>query len=129
MTTKPTSTLFRLLISIAITVGVVLVYAKPVLDEYQLDGFLLPQQQQQQPEQPNAGEDFFVAYGGDIPHYNLDGTDIKAAPQSAVPTSPTPTIQENPTLTEGGGPAGALQWVQDTFDRVSGKYVTESKGG
>lgn len=40
MTTKPTSTLPRLFISIAIMLGVVLVYAKPVPDNYQLDGFL-----------------------------------------------------------------------------------------
>lgn len=98
MTTKPTSTLLRLLISIAITAGVQLVYAKPVPDNFQIDGFL----QQQLQQQPDAGESFVVAYGGDnSPNYNLDSTDLNAAAQFGVSTPPTPTSQENPSPAEG----------------------------
>lgn len=96
MTTKPTSSLLRLLISIAITAGVQPVYAKPVPDNFQMDGFL-----QQQP-QPNAGESLFVAYGGDnSPNYNLDSTDLNAGAQFGGSVSPTPTSQENPSPAEG----------------------------
>lgn len=97
MTTKPTSTLPRLFISIAIMLGVVLVYAKPVPDNYQLDGFL------QQQELPNAGEGFVVAYGGGDtpPAYGFDSLDLNLLPQPGIPTSPTPTIKENPTPAKG----------------------------
>lgn len=119
MTTKPTSTLLRLLISIAITAGVQLVYAKPVPDNFQIDGFLQqqPQQQPQQQEQPNAGESFVVAYGGNnSPNYNLDSTDLNAAAQFGVSTSPTPTSQENPSPAEGD--LVAWEWWDNSRNNV-----------
>lgn len=104
---QTTSTLLRLFISIAVTVGVVLVYAKPVLNNDQAGGFLIKQQQQP----PNAGEEFVVPYGGDLPNYNLDNPDLNAEPPFGVPSNPTPTIQENP------GPADgepiAFEWLDN----------------
>lgn len=99
MITKPTHTFLRLFISIAITVGVVLVYAKPLPDNDQAGGYLIQQQQQQQ--QPNAGEEIVVAYGGDIPNYNLDSPELNTDPSFGVFSNPTATIQENPTPAKG----------------------------
>lgn len=133
MNTKPTNTLFRLFFSIAITVGLVLVYAKPLPNNYDQagGGYLIEQQQQQQP--PNAGEgEFVVAYGGDdIPtNYNLDNIPnpdelLNTDPSSfsAFSNPPTPTIQENPTFTttEKSGQV-ALEWIDNLMNNIREKF-------
>lgn len=125
MNSKPTNTLLRLFISIAIIVGVVFVYAKPLPDNDQADGYLLQQQQ------PNAAEDFVVAYnggGGDTPISNSNGLDspelINTDPSfggGGFFSNPTPTIQENPTPAREGKLV-ALDWVDNFWEGIRQKF-------
>lgn len=129
MNTKPTNTLLRLFISIAITVGVVLVYAKPLPDNDQAAGGYLIQQQQQ----PNAGEEFVIAYGGgggDIPNSNnglldspteLNTHDPSLSGGDFFLSNPTPTIQEDPTLAGEGGKLIAFDWLENFREGIREK--------
>ena len=120
MIAKPTNTLLRRFISIAITLGVVLVHAKPLPDNDQAGGYLIQQQQQQQQQQPNAGEEFLVAYGGDNPEYNLDSPEQNTDPSFAGVSNPTPTIQENPT--PANGEPAAFEWLDSIIDGIRQKF-------
>lgn len=127
MNTKPTNTLLQLFISIAITVGVVLVYAIPLPDNDQAAGGYLIQQQQ-----PNAGEEFVIAYGGggDIPNSNnglldspteLNTDDPSSSGGDFFLSNPTPTIQEDPTLAREGGKLIALDWLENFREGIREK--------
>ncbi len=112
MIAKPTNTLLRRFISIAITVGVVLVYAKPLPDNDQAGGYLIQQQ-------PNAEEEFVVAYGGDNPEYNLDSPEKNTDPSFGGVSNPTPTIQENPT--PANGEPVTFEWWDSIIDGIRQK--------
>lgn len=108
MIAKPTNTLLRLFISIAITVGVVIVYAKPLPDNDQAGGYLIQQQQ------PN------VAYGGDNPEYNFDSPELNTDPSFGGVSNPTPTIQENPTPAKGD--LVAFEWWDNVMNGIRQKF-------
>lgn len=124
MNTKPTNTLLQHFISIAITVGVVLVFAKLLPGNDSAGGYLIQQQQQQQP--PNAGEEeFVIAYGGDMPNYNLEIPELNADPSSFEAFSnPTPTIGEVPTPAEGGHIP--LQWLDNFINNLGPEFWKRS---
>lgn len=50
-----------------------------------------------------------------IPNYNLDGPELNADPPFWVLSNPTPTIQENSTLAEGG----PFSSSETTFAKIS----------
>ncbi len=60
-----------------------------------------------------------VAYGGDIPNYNLDSSELNTDPSFGVFSNPTPTIQENPTPAKGE--LVAFEWWDNFINGIRRK--------